>query len=260
MKVERANVWADAVFHVLAHVDVPFASSSFSSAYCAWAEQKLGKAGARPLAEDVRVLADLARANPGAFATVQALAWVFRSAESVQNAADRELREATVDDETARAVAVGAGPIAEVLRAAAELEMPALAATPQSDFDVTRIAGELETVSAAAPILAECTISLVPALGLRGRVLDRHLFVGMPGMAGAEVEHIQWQAAHEATVQEVSMSDAGKSLPFLELERRAIGLLRSRARRAGLGVEHGRWLAHLDLSELGPIPDVEDAT
>ena len=42
------------------------------------------------------------------------------------------------------------------------------------------------------------------------------------------------------------------------LERRALGLLRSRARRAGLVEAHARWLAHLDLRAIGAIPDVDD--
>ena len=92
MKVERAPIWADAVFHVLAHVDARGAASScFSPAYCSWAEQKLGAAGARALEEDARVLAELARADEAAFAWAQALAWVFHSAESVRAATDHEL-------------------------------------------------------------------------------------------------------------------------------------------------------------------------
>lgn len=240
---------------MLAHVDVPFASSCFSPAYGAWAAQTLGPIDARPLGEDVRVLGELARTSPDAFASVQALAWAFHSAEAASAAADFELRDARVDHEDARAIAIHAGPIAEVLRAAAELELPLLGALRLPASHVPPPGA----ITAAAPALARCAIAHVPALGLRGRVLDRRVFVGVPGLAGATAEHVAWQAAHEATVEEVSTSDAGRRLPFLELERRALGLMQSRARRAGLAAEHARWLAHLDLRELGPIADVEDA-
>src|SRR6185295_18667820 len=108
-------------------------------------------------------------------------------------------------------IAVSAGPIAEVLRAAAELEMPLIravaasvtatdpdgaapepaasvvatdpdGATPEPAAAAAPLARALHAVVAAAPMLAECTVSVVPAIGLRGRVLDRQIFVGMPGI------------------------------------------------------------------------------
>ena len=259
LSLGRAPAWADAVFHVLAHVEVHAAASCFSPAYREWAAERLGPTGGRALDEDARVLGELARAEPVAFASAQAIAWVFRSAESVRAATDHELRDALVDDEGARAIAVAAGPIAEVLRAAAELELSLLGERmPSAAFpwpgDETEAA--LARVATAAPELAACRVELTPALGLRGRVYHAHVFAGVPGIAGATAEHVAWQAAHEATVHEVSSREP--ALPFSELERRAVGRLRSRARRVGLGDAHARWLAHLDLSELGPIPDVED--
>jgi hypothetical protein len=46
----------------------------------------------------------------------------------------------------------------------------------------------------------------------------------------------------------------------VEVERTAIATLRSRARAAGLGDDHARWLGCFDLSGLGPIPDVPDGS
>lgn len=258
--VARAPIWADAVFHVLAHVDGGTAASCFSPTYCEWAASRLGAPSSRTLAEDIEALRTLAHPDVDqSFARAQAIAWIFRTTASVEAASDFELRDARVDNEPARVIALGAGPIAEVLRAAAELEMLELErALATLAFEPPTEA--IERVTRVAPLLASCTIEVSPALGLRGRVLDRHIFVGMPGIAGATSEHVAWQAAHEATVQEVS---AAATLPFLELERRALGLLRSRARRVGLADAHAAWLAHLDLSGLGglaAIADVEDPT
>jgi hypothetical protein len=46
----------------------------------------------------------------------------------------------------------------------------------------------------------------------------------------------------------------------VEVERTAIATLRSRARAAGLGDDHARWLGCFDLSGLGPIPDVPNGS
>lgn len=253
LKLERASVWADAVFHVLAHVDARGAASCFSPAYRAWAEAKLGRA--RSLDEDARVLARLG--GELAFASAQAIAWVFHSAKAVRAATDHELRDAIVDDERARAIAIGAGPTAEVLRAAAELELSRLEALGPIAWDRAELEAALARVSPAAPHLARCRVEVTPALALRGRVLHDHVYVGVPGIAGADAEHVAWQAAHEATVTSLT-TEAPSSTDHLE--RRALGLLRSRARRAGLGAAHARWLSHLDLRAIGPIPDVDDAT
>jgi hypothetical protein len=149
------------------------------------------------------------------------------------------------------------------LRAAAELELPRLEALEAAPTAAAgrALADALAETARAAPWLPRVELARVRALPRRGRVHDALIFVGAPGVAGAELEHVAWQAAHEATVVEVERSPrglAGPSATFEAVERTALGLLRSRARRAGLADAHARWLATLDLAALGAIPDVAD--
>jgi len=258
VKVRRASSWTEAVFHVLAHVDARgLAASCFDPICVAWARDRLGPIAGRALAEDVEVLRRSATSHD-VLARAQALAWVFTSREESERAVDRPLASLTASDvasDEALAIASSAGPLAEVLRAAAELEAEALGAidVDLSDDDLRAITAALDEVSRAAPSLASCEVALARPLGLRGRMLGASIVVGVPHIACPDPEHLAWQAAHEATVSAI----AGRS--FVETERRAIGLLRSRARDVGLGDAHARWLGRLDLRALGPIPDVDDS-
>lgn len=194
-------------------------------------------------------------------ARAQALAWVFDDAVTQERVADRELASlgpGEVASSDALAIATSSGPVAEVLRAAAELELPELSGLthePAHEETLEAIAHALEGVKPAAPSLDTFEIAVARPLGLRGRTLGSSILVGCPGIGCPEPEHVAWQAAHEATVSELSR----KRLPFLELEKQAIARLRSRARAAGLDGAHARWLSRLDLRALGSIPDVEDA-
>jgi hypothetical protein len=241
------------------------AASCHDRRWVAWAEEQLGPAASRPLGEDVRVLA-AALSTHERLAAVQALAWTFSDDTQVLAAAARELGElgaSEIADATALATARAAGAAAEVLRAAAELELPLLASLRASCIDAVAFDIELAEVSAAAPELARSSVALARPLPRRGRAWRGSIFVGTPGVAGADVAHVAWQAAHKATVLEVERSAtwlARQASSFEAVERTALALLRSRARRVGLGDAHGRWLATLDLGALGPIPDVDDCT
>lgn len=242
---------------MLAHVDPGrVASSCYDAGWIAWAEQHLGRATDRSLAADVRVLERTLASNEH-LAAAQALAWMWNDAAQARGCAQRDLAELTDDDvadtralRTARAI----GPAVEVLRAAAELELPRLAEIHAPYTDTTALARALSRAAPAAPELGRVRIELAPPLPRRGRAWGPHVWVGMPGIAGAETEHVAWQAAHEATVVEVGRLAEGHET----VERMALGLLRSRARRAGLTDAHRRWLETLDVAALGPIPDVDD--
>lgn len=190
-------------------------------------------------------------------ARLQALAFVFDSEEQVVAARDRELASLTADEVASFTALKTLSPVmdlAEVLRASAELELLRLSRPTEIDAEVVRA---MNRVVAASPTLEEHVVGLVRPLGLRGRVLGSSILVGVPGIeVEADAEHVAWQAAHEATVSEVSDQD------WRTTERRAIALLRSRARSAGLGDSHARWLARFDLGALGggAISDVEDPT
>lgn len=254
--------WAEAVFHVLAHVDVgPRAASCHAPAYVAAARALLGPASERELGADARALASLLGAHDH-LASVQALAWLWRDAHEVEAAVGRDLAELapeSVRSERALAIACAAGPGAELLRAAAELELPRLGALPAVHREsLGALERELARVSAACPTLDQNAIDVVRALPRRGRVLDGRIFVGVPGFAGADAEHLAWQAAHEATVGEIVRESA--PLPFTELERAALLRLASRARSAGLGASHRLWLSTLDLRGFGAVGDEADRT
>jgi hypothetical protein len=166
------------------------------------------------------------------------LAWLFGDASLARAAAERDLAD----------LGVPGGAEIEVLRAAAELELDAIEALGPVAIDAT-LAAALAEVSPAAPALARCAVTLVRPLPRRGRALGTSILVGVPGVAGAKAWHVAWQAAHEATVLEVAAAT------WLETERRALALLRARARAAGLAEGHARWLATLDLRAIGDVAD-----
>ena len=260
MRIRPATPWAETVLHVLAHVNVgSVAASCHSPAWIAWAEERLGPAGERLLAEDARTLAQVARTHE-VLARAHAVIWLFDDDKDASAVASRDLAEladADVKRPLALRLARDAGHAAEVLRVAAELELAPMATLPPLTI-VPDVEGALERVAVAAPRLRELEVAIARPLGLRGRVFERTILVGAPGIGGADAEHVAWQAAHEATVDEVL--DRGEARGHDAIERAAIARLRSRARAAGLDAEHARWLARFDLSALGPIPDVTDGT
>lgn len=156
-------------------------------------------------------------------------------------------------DADALRAGIACGAAAEILRAATELELDRVAALPESTFDANTFGRALARIAQLAPELARFEVKTVRALGVRGRAYRKVILVGAPGIAGADAEHVAWQAAHEAIVASVAPPRS-----FVEVERHAIATLRSRARAAGLGDDHARWLGRFDLSALGPIPDVAD--
>lgn len=253
MRVTRASVWTESVFHVLAHVDARgIPASCYSPAWIAWVAARCGPASERALGDDLQVIT---RVAPGhdLLARAQAVAWIFDDARSARAAADDELASiARGAHPDALAIARTALPLAEVVRAAAELELDFIEEIePISDAALRDLGAALDVVAAAASV-SDVAIAIARPLGLRGRVLGRSVLVGCPGI-GCDAEHAAWQAAHEATVREVTL-EGPKS--FADVERTAIARLRSRARAAGLGDAHARWLERLDLGALGPITDI----
>jgi hypothetical protein len=221
---------------------------------------RLGLVTTRPLGEDLRVIGEAASTHD-TLAGLQALAWVFDAADAAKSVEERELGTLGAEDVAsfdALTIARAVGPVAEVLRAAAELELPLITELEgPSEAVLSAVASAIEHVLPAAPSLERFEIAVTPPLGLRGRMFGTSILVGLPGLGCPDAEHSAWQAAHEATVREVAIL---RDFPFLELERRALVLLQSRARAAGLGDAHGRWIARLDLSAFGPVADVDDAT
>jgi hypothetical protein len=240
--------FAELVFHVLAHVPGDAPASVFDPAYVAFVAKHAGPSSSRPLGDDVSVLARGANDHE-TLARVQLLAWLFDGESRAP--ADRTLAELTdVDDRSALATLTRPELVAlsEVLRAAAELEAEVYDALPRQRRARSELDRSLAEVSEAAPFLRECTVECVRPLRLRGRVRGRQIWVGEPSDdVGPTVEHAAFQAAHEATVAELSALARAHGVPHSHdgLEHASLVLFAERASSVGLAARHARWLSHL---------------
>jgi hypothetical protein len=112
-------------------------------------------------------------------------------------------------------------------------------------FDARALGAELSRVVHAAPALSAFRIGVVRALGRRGRVRAREIWIGAPGAHfGVSPSHAAWQAAHEATLAEVERIVPREGESDRPAEHAALVLLAARAARAGLLSEHAAWVAH----------------
>ncbi len=247
------------MFHVLAHVagSAHLPASAYDPRYVAWVERHCGPAGERPLAEDVAVLAR-ARATHEQLACAQLLAWLFDGPAQALACATRDLGDLKPEEVVAAELLAPlsrAGPAVEVLRCAIELERPCYESLPsqatQADEPMALLATALQAVLAAAPSLARCSVLPLRALRQRGRIRGWQIWVGMPcPELDLPASHSAWQAAHEATVAEVSETGAAR-LSERAVEAVAVVLLAERAADVGLGNEHAHWLSHFG----EPAPD-----
>lgn len=244
--------WADLVFHVLAHVRATahLPSSNHDSAYVKYAQRYLGPAEKRVLGEDAVVLGRVA-ATHDSLSFLQLLAWLYVSIERAEACAVSTLEDSGSDDVDEPAllpVLQRAGPAVEILRCAALLELESWSSLPPVDIGKSELQSCLDRTCGAAPHLERCRVRVVRSLRLRGRVRRREIWVGAPSEPLAlSSEHAAWQAAHEATVSEVTevMAGMGCQATFRGVEHVAVVLLAERARLAGLEGGHGRWFAHL---------------
>lgn len=243
MEVTRANAWAEAVTHVLAHVraGAELAPSLWSPAWVAFVAEHRG--GDCTLDEDARLLERLLTSHE-AHVQAQLVAWLFRDEARVVRVRARELASLGPDDVDAPALLASvkrAGAAAEIVRAAAELALPTLARLPPQRFDATALASALDVLRGVAPALADLRVEVVRPLGFRGRVHDECIWIGSPERElDVSIEHAAWQAAHEATVYEVGAEGMREHAPQ---EREALARLARRAREAGLAEPHARWRA-----------------
>jgi hypothetical protein len=245
--------WIDLVFHVLAHVEgtAGLAASNFDPVYVAFAETLLGPASDRTLGGDRSLLA-AALPTHARLARAQLVAWLFADLDQAVACGARDLRDLRPED-VARPwllqalVAEEAG--VELLRGAALLEAGMFARLPRVVGARSRLEPALVAVRPAAPALGVCSVRCVRSLRLRGRVLREGgratIWVGAPGEAPAlAAGHAAWQAAHEATVDEVTQAAQAARFEVVheELEHAAIVLLAGRAARTGRTAGHQAWL------------------
>ena len=254
--------WPDLVFHVLAHVagTAALPASAYDPAYVGWAARHLGSAHDRPLGEDAIALAALLPSHE-LLATAQLVAWLFESVEQAMACADRDLLAlgpGDVDDAAALRALVLPSPAhagAEFLRCAALLEAEAHASLPPATVERDPLAAILDDQLVVAPDLQRFALMPLRALRLRGRVhcspaAERaEIWTGLPSAEpGPTLQHVAWQAAHEATVAEVGRlwraECAAEPLGERGVEAVSVVLLGARARAAGRAAAHCAWLAH----------------
>jgi hypothetical protein len=245
-------IWAELVFHVLAHTRVSAPASAYDETWIDFVEKHAGPARERPLGEDAIAIA---RAAPDhdALAAVQMLAWLFATNERATACSDRTLDELTaadVDDVDALRVVQRHSIAAEVLRAAAELEAEVMSTLPPLTV--------LDPVPPVAPWVEGYDVKHLRPLRLRGRVFRKQILVGVPSIElGPSAEHVAWQTAHEATVSRLHHAAIQAKVPITHhaLEHAAITMLQEHAERTGKRDEHAKWLAHFANVPSGPLPN-----
>jgi len=251
--------WADLAFHVLAHVIGPtrFPSSLHDPRYVSFVERHLGPASARPLGEDADALGRILTSHE-LVARAEWVAFLFADANAARSAAKRdltELAETEANRDALRALS-GIQPVAEALRAAAELEAPHHARLPSVELDTESLRASLLRVRSAAPRLATLRVACLRSLSRHGRVVPPWIYVGAPSDALAvTAEGAAMQAGHEATVVEVGEAALARTVPLGErdVEHAALVVLAERAARVALQDEHGRWWTALGLPALADV-------
>lgn len=251
VSVQRASDWTDLVFHVLAHVpsSVPLAPSLHDSTYVAWAAQHLGPSARRGLATDAAALGAACVAHDS-LARLSWIAVLFSDLSQAFAAAEIELGSLSRADVASPSAlhAVAQDPASEVVRCAAYLEAPHWSSLPAPTVNLASLRAQLRDLVPTAPLLSRLRVYCSPALRLRGRAFDDRIWVGCPGPElGVDLEHVAYQAAHEATVVEIQRlcADRGEGIDFAPLEHAALLLLATRARAAGREAAHRKWLSHL---------------
>ena len=254
------RLWAELVFHILAHArgTASLAASVYDGRYVAFVREYAGAYEERSLGEDSVLLAQLLT-DHRALARVQLLAWLFESVDQARACATLDLMQLQpehVGSPGLLPALAQAGTAAEILRCAAHLEEPVWELLPPIIVDEPALERAFGVVEQAAPHLRRCSVAFVRALRLRGRVLKRSIWVGAPSVElGLTREHVAWQAAHEATVCEVVEQSEGRRCDHDRTEQAAVVLLSERARSASLTEAHASWFAHL----AAPRPPTERA-
>lgn len=240
MHVALASPHAELVFHVLAHVPCTAPSSLYDPAYVEWVAGYLGPASARPLGQDVAVLAG--QSHAGAI-RLQRYARVFADPNAARTCTTSPLEDvptSALDRVDQRDAVLPSDDALEVLRCAVALELDDWRRLPPVALP-TGLAHDLARWEALAPWLRRKPLVGLRSLGARGRLWDDAIWIGLPD-GRVQLEEVGWQAAHEATLAEVCDAEA---LDEDAAERVSVALLAARA--DGHGPEaraaHAAWVA-----------------
>ena len=249
--------WAEAVFHVLAHLarTASLPSTVFDSDYVAQARHALGPVEQRCLGDDVAALEAVVTTHE----RLAWLSWVARlhpNGASAVRVCTRSLAElvgaADTDPHALKWLLTESRPEAELLRCSALLELHPLEgwALPDLAAAASRLTACLSELESVAPCLGRVTVRLVRSLGWHGRAFDDEIWVGIGGETQSPpLIHAAWQATHEATVLEVLgrlASEGTQRINEREFEHASVALLALRASRRGLQEQHATWLSRFD--------------
>ncbi len=260
LPVLSLSLFADLVFHVLAHVPARgrVAASLYFPEYVAFCERHLGPSEERALGTDAVALAACLDSHEK-LARVQLLAWLFDGADESEPFDALELFDFTDPAQDLKVLAhlrqIPAQEI-ELLRCAVALErqhwekLPPVAAAPPAEFHA-----QLRSLNTWVPGLSHVHVTCARSLGYRGRAFRNSVIVGTPRASCNEpwcpdTTHALLQAAHEATVLEVSRAG---SLSFFDQEHAALTVLRARVAQSPWKEAHSRWLEHLHLGDFGGV-------
>jgi hypothetical protein len=239
------------VLHILAHLETTahLPSSLYDPGYVALARRHLGDPAERALGADIEALSTHLVSHEGLIA-IQPLLRLHPSLAAGLRGSQRSLLELDDDPGTNRAVRdalVEKAPLcAELLRCAALLEAETFVRWPLPDLtDVARrIRDALPAFWGVSPQLRCLPIRTFLALGMRGRAWPDEIWVGIPVESGEpSLEHVLWQAAHEATVLEVAQRTP---LGERHIERLAVALMSQRATRSNMRPSYEQWLRNFD--------------
>lgn len=254
-RLRQSRPWADLVLHVLAHVQSlsRFPAALWDPAYAAFVAGATGPACERALGQDVEVLGRVIGSHEQ-LARLHLLACLFETPEQALASATIDLAQLTAQEGAEPRVLAAlaeCGPVAEVLRSAALLEVDAWRSLPDAAFPEAETSDAFDAMRGLAPRLGEFRLCVSRALGFRGRVLAGEIWLGIPGVPGGPTAaHVAWQGAHEACVAEVA-ERARAVLGEREVEHVALVLLSDRARFAERVSAHQNWLS--TMSGLPPL-------
>ncbi len=247
--VTPASDWAQLVFHVLAHLkpQTNMPASLYDAHYVRWCEQHLEPAQLRTLAADTEALSQLCPTH-AQLARLSLMPLLFSSIAQAERCHAAELSElkASEVDSAELLASLRVHDASELLRCAALLECSTWERLPQF-APGSALEERLQELAPLTPTLANMQVHTVPALRLRGRVMQRKIWIGLPNdVFGPSVEHVCWQAVHEATVLEVSDVSRELQTPLAHeaLEQTSLCLLAERVRGSDWATHHQAWLRH----------------
>jgi hypothetical protein len=265
MRCHAGSDFADLVYHALAWLTPPDASSAHDPRYVQWVRATLPPAAWAPLAEDAPLLTAL-YAQREQNRVLHALPRLHDSIASFLASAHRPLESldahAVQDPALLRALLGLDRGLVEILRASMALTARAYreahpdSIAPELAHACAAVMPWLEEGARVVPSFAAERVELVFALGARGRGLGERILVGAPAAwnglapAASAVQALHEHAVH--TAMRALSPRTGSHERYVRAEWAALVAL-SRAMegaREGLQAAHAQWVAGLSVAAL----------